>query len=248
MGLQKTQPWLIQRCYFDRENKKLRYEYMGSSEFEFGDQATSLKRMFNGEIEIHCCTVKVQTSLVHERPVEFRLVARKDFDFDSYTEVLQGLIERQWQTKEETYLEPILEKVMGFVDDERNSYIQTEVWFDFKNDVLFTLSQENADLLVVILANIKEHWRIKEKWRNSPPIRKFNNEVDKLRKRLNKVMSFVYLGSAENMNGRPKVHLNDGGISNSGWYTLKQLQNFTSHQERKFKRLQKPQRTKATVR
>lgn len=232
MGLQKPEPWLIQRCYFDREDKKLRYEYMGSSEFEWGDQATSLKRMFNGEIETRVCIVNF-----NERLVEFRLVARKDFDFDSYIEILQGLIERRIRTKEATHLEPILEKVMGFVDDERNSYIQTEAWFDFENDVLFTLSQENANLLVEILANIKEHWRTKEEWRNSPLIKKTGEEVAKISERLHKVMNFVFVSKVENVHGRPKVHLNDGGIGNSGWYTLKQLQNFTSRQERKFKRL-----------
>src|SRR3989344_3162528 len=96
--LVKEQPRLIQRCTLDRERNKLCYEYMGSAEFEFGDQAKSLKRIFDGKVEIRFCFAQF-----NEEAVKFWLVAREDFNLDSYAAVLQGLIEERWRTKETTY-------------------------------------------------------------------------------------------------------------------------------------------------
>lgn len=44
-------PWLIQRC--ELRDNKLFYDYMGSSEFEIGDQSRSLKRIFAAGIDLN---------------------------------------------------------------------------------------------------------------------------------------------------------------------------------------------------
>ena len=48
MALKNARPTLIQRCEFDGDT--LRYDYMGSTEFEVGNQAKCLKEMFKEEL------------------------------------------------------------------------------------------------------------------------------------------------------------------------------------------------------
>src|SRR3989344_6089059 len=150
-------PYLIQRCTLDRADKKLLYELMGSSEFEVGLQADSLKRMFAGEIEMGACAVRAC-----DRDVEFCCVARKGFPFGEYAQVIQGLVNREWWTQEPTHLDEVLKKNFQLAKMD----VKTEVWFDFTNDALFTLSVANAHSLAFALINIKEIWRQKDIWLN----------------------------------------------------------------------------------
>lgn len=243
MPLQRLKPYYIQRCYFEREGQKFCYEYMGSSEFEWGDQAKSLRRMFEKVLKVHPCRVKFTN---HE--VEFCLIAVENFPFSVYEEVLQGLVDQQWHTKEATYLERFLKRRLVTKEEKTDRFFQTEAWFDFENEVLFTTS-ENAGLLLKALVNIKEEWRKKDEWRNSPPIKKLDREVDQTREKLRKVMPLLlYLGKIEDIRGKLQVWLNTGG-DGSGWYTPKQLQDLLVRQEKKFKKNRSQEKSvRSTVR
>lgn len=202
--LSSKQPHLIQRCTLGRKDRKLNYEYMGSSEYECGDQAKSLKRIFTGAMEIRKCEVRA-----FDRDVEFYLVARSDFDFSAYPAIIDGLIKQRWRTKEQTYLDLVLQKKFRLVKAKDYDFVETEAWFDFQNDVLFTLSQKDADFLVVALGRIKEIWRQKEVWLNSPPVKKFRKELEKIKTRLRKAdKRWVYLDGIEEKDGKLMVWFN----------------------------------------
>ncbi len=202
--LVKKQPYLIQRCTLDRGSKKLCYEYMGSAEFERGDQAGSLRRMFKGKIETNECTVRA-----FDRDVHFYLVAQNGFPFGAYAQVIQGLISKEWKTKEQTFLDYVLQKRFRLVSKKRYSFVETEAWFDFANGVLFTLSQKDADSVVVALDDIKETWRQKEVWLNSPPVKKFQKELEKLKTRLLKAgKRWMYLDDIKKVDGKLVAWLN----------------------------------------
>ena len=213
-------PYLIQRCTLDRADKKLLYELVGSSEFEVGLQASSLKRMFAGEIEMGACAVRA-----FDRYVEFCIVARKGFPFGEYARVIQGLINQEWGTQEPTYLDDVLKKNLRLAKTD----VKTEVWFDFTNDALFTLSVANAHSIVFALINIKEVWRKKDEWRNSPPVKKFREELEEIKANLQKAGKHWFsLEDIEDVGGELKVWLNPMGqeIYTHHWCTLQDLRDW----------------------
>ena len=214
-----TQPRLIQNCTLDRGNKKLLYEYMGSTEFECGHQAKSLRRMFRGKIEMGACTIRA-----FDRDVEFCIVARKGFPFGKYVQVIQGLVNKEWRTQEPTYLDEVLKKNLRLAKTD----IRTEVWFDFTNDALFTLSVANAHSIALALENIKEVWQQQDAWLNSPRVKKFCDELEDIKTRLHKAgKRWIYLGGVEDREGELMVWLNPMLQKTScGFVSLEDLRNW----------------------
>lgn len=223
-SIQNDQPRLIQRCFLDREQKKLGYDYMGSTEFEIGDQYKSLQRIFAGEIRVGSCTVNYD---MHKKQVRIFMVARSDFDFTGYVRVLTGLVNRLWRTKERTYLAINIERHLGIDDDPSDNFGKVDVWFDFKNDVLFTLTQENVDDLLAAFDGIRKSWREREEFLNSKPVVKFRNELEQIKQDLRAAgKRWISLNRIERrQNGRLVVWLNplDQQKYYLGWYSLKTL-------------------------
>lgn len=221
--LWSKQPRLIQRCLLDKADKKIKYEYMGSSEYECGDQAKSLKMIFEGEVEVRKCSIRA-----FDRDVEFYLVARSDFDFNSYPTIIDGLIKLEWGTKQQTYLDLVLQKKFRLVKAKDYDFVKTQAWFDFVNGVFFALSKKDADFLVVAMGEIKEIWRQKEVWRNSPPVKKFLKELGKVKKLLEKARKdWIALDTIEECEGGIKVWLNPRGNNYyAGWFTLQDLRDW----------------------
>ena len=216
------QPRLIQRCELDRRKKRLNYQYMGSAEFEFGDQSKSLRRMFQGTIEIRSCTIRA-----FDNDVEFYLVARSDFPFAEYKPILQGLVNQNWRTKQPTFLDLIVKKKFGLYKNKLGDFAKTTtVWFDFYgNDVLFTLSKKDAEFLVIVLADVKETWRKRDEWLNSPPVKKFQKELEKLKVKLRKAgKNWSSLDRIEEKDGEITVWLN--ASDRMGSYTLQGLRDW----------------------
>jgi len=86
MAITVSRPWLVQRCTL--EGDRLRYQYMGSSEFEDGDQARALKQIFTAGIALGETTVDVEG-----REVPVYMVAIDEFPFADYQPHLQAITE-----------------------------------------------------------------------------------------------------------------------------------------------------------
>src|SRR3989344_7576991 len=141
-------PWLIQRC--ELGNGKLKYDYMGSTEFEVGDQSKSLKRIFAQGIETGVTTINVesaqttlstgggmtsQSTYRQFTDVRVYMVAGKGFNFTDYQPFLQQLAEHKLRLQEWTSFDDAVKIQIG-QETGRRSTLRTNVWFDFQNDVL----------------------------------------------------------------------------------------------------------------
>lgn len=167
--MQKTispvQPWLIQRCMLDAEGK-LRYDYMGSSEFEFGDQAKALKKLFAGKVTLTETTVQANDG---GATVPVYLITQDGFDVNAYQPHLQCLADDKLRLKEYTrFGDAVNLKAYGkqprFV-----RVIDYDIWFDFtesggeQNIVLWTLDREKRDALLARLKVVTDTWAANKK-------------------------------------------------------------------------------------
>jgi hypothetical protein len=209
-------PSLIQRCELNPVTLKLIYEYMGSTEFEVGDQPESLKRIFADGMT----TFKVTVQTDQGDSVPFYLTAGKEFNSRAYSKVINGLIEGKFRTKEYTALRETVKKILGkkrFEDDDYS--LTTNVWFDFTNDVLFTPFKELSEKVIPTLEVIKTKWETPD----PPHIQAFKEEIKKVEQEIvKKGVRFFFVGDFMEKEGELFTWLNDGG-EHSGWYTLEQL-------------------------
>lgn len=145
-------PYLIQRCSLTPE--KLAYDYMGMTEFEIGEQAKSLKRIFAQGIKTGKLTIEVEGE-----SVQVFLVAGNNFSFEEYQEHLQVLATEEHHRPEATYLMQAIRAQLGLEADEWDYHDDSiNCWFDFENDVLWVLSSELINQLTAVLTGIEEHW------------------------------------------------------------------------------------------
>lgn len=206
-------PKYIQRCEVSEES--ISYDYMGSSEFEVGDQAKSLKRIFASGIYEY--TVAVTHN---DENIVFGLVAGKDFAAEKYAEVIKGIIDRSFFIKEATYIDKALDRTFNpRANKDRNSYFPaTNAWFDFTNDVFFTFDPQVA---VNIKTGIE---KIKVKWETPEPehIQKFKAETKVIEESLREKGIWVFfLGNYADIDGTPHAWLNSG--EDFGWFTHEEL-------------------------
>jgi hypothetical protein len=142
-------PWLIQRCELKEE--KLKYDYMGSTEFETGGQSESLKRVFEKGISLGSAIINVGG-----KEVVVYMVATEGFPFEQYQPYLQKLAEYKLRLQEWTSFDEVVKAQVGFKTSFRTP--STNVWFDFQNDVLWTLEKNKRKALVSVLEGIKTKW------------------------------------------------------------------------------------------
>lgn len=148
------QPWLIQHC--ELAGGKLIYDYMGSAEFEIGDQAESLKRIFAAGVELGTATVTM-----FRKQIPVYMVASKGFPFADYQPHLQQVAVGNFRPKEWTNFNDVVRaKAGGLKIFHHITHIN--VWFDFQNDVLWTVTEENQKDLVAVLNGIKRKWAEKK--------------------------------------------------------------------------------------
>lgn len=147
-------PWLIQRCELGGD--KLRYDYMGSSEFEVGDQPKSLKRIFAQGMRKGSTTVNIGG-----KEVVVHMLAGEGFVFADYQQYLQQLAEHKLRLQEWTSFDDVVKAQAG-IKTARDWTSRTNVWFDFQNDVLWTLTEDNLNTLVSVLEGIKQAWAAKK--------------------------------------------------------------------------------------
>lgn len=150
-------PWLIQRCEFRKG--KLLYDYMGSSEFEWGACPKSLKRIFEKGISTATGTITFDY-----KQVMVYMVAGKEFPFSDYESHLTALAENSIRLQESSWFDRAMKALTAGSGDGSCEYLgnRISVWFDIDNDVLWTLSEANQKELVTVLSRIQELWESKE--------------------------------------------------------------------------------------
>lgn len=148
-------PDCIQRCNI--QGGELKYDYMGSSEFEVGEQAKSLKRIFALGITLGSAKIRIEG-----KEIEVFMVAGKGFPFADYQRWLQQLAENKLRLQEQTYFDYAVLRHAGL--DEKLPWYAKEIgkdissWFDFPNDVLWTLTEEGRQGLVRALEITQGKW------------------------------------------------------------------------------------------
>ncbi|MFA7717698.1 MAG: hypothetical protein WC875_03200 [Candidatus Absconditabacterales bacterium] len=155
-------PSLIQRCEID--DGKLTYDYMGNTEFEVDDlQPKSLKRIFSAGI----CIKSVNINVLDGKEIIVYMIAGEGFPFVDYQPYLQQLVDdkhglslQEW-TNFDDAVKAQLEVKTPFMEAFGHAP-HTNAWFDLRNDVLWTLTEENHKALVSILETIKQKWSAKK--------------------------------------------------------------------------------------
>lgn len=139
-------PWFIQRCRLGGE--RLSYDDMGSLGFGAG-RIESLKRIFAKGIRSGSCAVRVGN-----RMVAVFMVAGEGFVFTDYQTYLQQLVDGKLRLQEWTNFDHAVKFRAGL----RTDIPQTNTWFDIQNDVLWTLTRDNLEVLVSTLMGIQFKW------------------------------------------------------------------------------------------
>jgi hypothetical protein len=127
---------------------------MGDAYFEMGDQARSLRRIFNAGMSVHEVEVVVAGQVV-----KVYMLATRDFDFQEYLPDLQQMATGELRLAEGTYFDEVIKGQLGMATAFRCPGVN--VWFDFHNDVLWTLSKENLEKLQAALETVKQKWAAK---------------------------------------------------------------------------------------
>ena len=141
-------PYLIQRCEITGE--KLRYDYMGSSEFEWGACPASLKRIFAAGLS----ETRSSVTLAGQE-VEIFFITGAGFNLEEYQPYLQQLADNAIRLKEWSNFDAALKQHLGIPLDWQRSN-KTNGWFDIQNDVLWVLTQKDQGVLSSALHTIKE--------------------------------------------------------------------------------------------
>lgn len=124
-------PYLIQRAKKQkREGKKgidslVSFDYMGSSEFEWGALPKSLKRFRENQKEY----IDIQYSF-KKFPSKVVNVVCKKKDQDQVCEYLEQLVKNELQLKEFCDLH-------AWVNPNENAYNPSDLWWDIDNDFFF---------------------------------------------------------------------------------------------------------------
>lgn len=152
-------PWLIQRCKLC--NDRFEYDYMGPSEFEVGDQAEALKRLFAGKIAMGEVSVQANNG---GATVPVFLLTQSGFDANAYQSYLQRLADGKLHLQEAARFNDAVDwKATGF-EPRFGRVSDYDIWFDFtkydeeQNIVLFTLDESKRADLLARLKVITEIW------------------------------------------------------------------------------------------
>lgn len=148
-------PWLIQPCKL-REGR-FEYSFMYSAEFGWGDQPNSLKRIFSQGV----CTGLAKID-VGGKKVDVYLVAAKNFPFADYQPFLQQLVDNELRLKERIAFDTAAKSKAGLETDQHYD-ASVDIWFDFMNDVLWSLAEDKQKALVSKLSDIKRKWAMEKK-------------------------------------------------------------------------------------
>lgn len=138
MGLKM--PWLIQRCLLD-DSDSLKFDYMGSSEFEFGTVPNALSWMAEENLTIHAFEDEILGT-----KIEYFLFGSTDRDWQNYRQIFLGLVDDSIRTLEPTGLKDELEVLLN-IRKRKQHHHRTNVWIDLENGCMFAISKDIIDRL-----------------------------------------------------------------------------------------------------
>jgi len=124
---EEIRPWLIQRAIFEKREKEgidgiLRFDYMGSSEFEWGALPKALK-----EIKEH-----LSEYTYSDVPIKNKIVTLfcKTSDRSEILNILNELAEDQIRLQEQCAFS-------FWVKDQEKSFYKCDLWWDIGNNYMF---------------------------------------------------------------------------------------------------------------
>lgn len=129
------QPYLIQRAKFQKREKTgidslLSFDYMGSSEFEFGALPKALKRVRESEKEY--VQFEFAFEIFEDKPI---MILCKKSDKDELPRILAQLADKKIRLKEYCDLD-------AYLKGNRN-YRTSDFWWDIENDFFFWRSDSD---------------------------------------------------------------------------------------------------------
>lgn len=148
-------PWLIARCYF--RNESIHYDYMGSSEFEFGNPQKSLRRLFAGERVTHELTV----SATNSKKITIFVVTAKAFEFDLYKDNFQMLAQNKLSLQEPSYFDDAVENAASVLP-KYFRHMLFDLWQDIEHDLLFTIGEDNKQKLEKTLEQLQAIYKARD--------------------------------------------------------------------------------------
>ncbi len=191
---------------------------MGMTEFELGDQAKALKRIFKEGLKIH----KVSVQFIEvEKDVDIFLLAGKNFPSSCYQYFVKLLANNEYRTSEPTYMHGNIMRMLNLLKDE-SYFEQVDAWFDFENDVLMVLSEEQACVLFDVLVNIKVLWETPD----SPELHRFKQDLAEVKDELRQAnKGWLSLDFIREVDGGYHVWLNplEQKDYHYGWFELDDL-------------------------
>ena len=119
-------PWLIQRCNLS-DDDKLNFDYMGSSEFEFGTVPKALSRMAEKSLTVHKLGEVIGGS-----KVEFFVYGSSDRNWELYRPIVLQAQLGALRTLEPIRVKEESEFLLNLAQP-RQYQSRTNIWLDLKN-------------------------------------------------------------------------------------------------------------------
>jgi len=149
-------PFLIQRASFRKDVKKdpsidetLSFDYMGSSEYEFGALPKSLKiicKNFSDYIIVESPIIRN-----YKQKILFYL-CHKNQNIEEFEKYLVQIINSQIRCKESTYLDShVSGKMLGRPIS--SHFENLDVWWDIENNIFFTFGLDKIKLIENAIKN-----------------------------------------------------------------------------------------------
>jgi hypothetical protein len=144
-----NRPYLIQRAKFEKREGKgidalLQFDYMGSSEFEWGALPQSLKR--TRENEKQYVQFEFTFENFEDKPI---MILCKEADKEELPKILAQLADRELRLKEYCDLDAYLKG--------NKDYRTSDFWWDIENDYFFWRSDEtfNSEFMDCLFQKVK---------------------------------------------------------------------------------------------
>ncbi|KKR02647.1 MAG: hypothetical protein UT29_C0001G0127 [Candidatus Yanofskybacteria bacterium GW2011_GWA1_39_13] len=113
------------------------------------EQHQSLGRIIKKGIRSGSSVVKVG-----DKVAAVFMVAGNGFSFSDYQPYLQYIVDGGSKTSKKTFFADAVKIQLGIKTNRKNQ-LKINLWFDFKNDVLWTLTRDNLEVLVSALMSLK---------------------------------------------------------------------------------------------
>ena len=141
-------PQSVQRCQLRRGMIVIDLRWCFRNPY-LNEQHQSLGRIIKKGIRSGSSVVKVG-----DKVAAVFMVAGNGFSFSDYQPYLQYIVDGGSKTSKKTFFADAVKIQLGIKTNRKNQ-LKINLWFDFKNDVLWTLTRDNLEVLVSALMSLK---------------------------------------------------------------------------------------------